>query len=124
MVYRLIAAALLMCADASHATDYVKCEAIQKALERAEQGRSEVISPLVQKFYSPLTEAECGKRPNINDFDNYSAYSAKEKAFNDCVSSPAVTAKMTLMVEAEPAVSEWNKKIKKIQSDSKKEGCP
>ena len=121
---RLLLLLPLVITPAAHAVDYVRCEAMKKALERA----------LSSRYGAEM-------RALRNDSDARSA--TNRPAFRENPPLPEISPPKTVeqvLAEIEerekayelrrsrarssPQVMEWDRRIATINSDIKKEGCP
>ncbi len=125
---RLLLLPFLCLMPAAQAMDYVKCEAIQKANERATQSRMAVYKSLQSKYRPEIERELCGSYPNVMDYVGGSdplAYSKAGLNHAKCISRniDESHSRMMSLMEQEPSYIEAKARQAKIQADYKAEGC-
>lgn len=121
----LIAIVVLFTSDA-YATDYLKCEAIERAYAKIERERDEVVNAAVTEIEVRNTNPSiCGQKPMLQNTFTLNILDARPSpelvAYLDCEKKQNAP----LIAEAVKRISQpYNKKLAKIDSDFKKQGCP
>ncbi len=119
---RLFIAAVVLLAGPAQAVDYVKCEAMQKALSRVTASAEQVEKDVWGEIYDRYTLNNCGLRPSAG-LPGYSTKSVL--AWYDCSSTTyrANYEKMKKELAADPRVLALRTRAAKIQADYSKQGC-
>ena len=100
--------------------DYVKCEAMQKALQRVTNSRADKADAIWKSNLDAMRERECGRRPSPLDA-GYST--AKKLAWYDCTRAMYSREYDNLKIAQEEALSDFDAKAKRIKADYEAEGC-
>ena len=124
---RLLLLPLLCLMPAAQAMDYVKCEAMQKALERTRESHSLTYRTLRSQHFSSIKEEICGPEPNILSFNSSDplAYSQASLAWTTCESNnnSEIYSQLHALMNADPDYKKVKARIERIQADYKAEGC-
>ena len=112
---RLLLLPFLCLMPSAQAMDYVKCEAMQKALQRVENSRRHESTEGFKSNVRAMQIRECGPMPKFSD---------KQSAWYDCASA-AYNGKPfdDLLILQKEAVALLDAKAKRIQADYDAEGC-
>lgn len=111
---------VLLFAVPAQASDYVKCEAMQRALERTSAGASSDIDKSFERMIRP----KCGKRPEkaMMLTIGEEQYLKEDLKWIKCSQAAMNNANHDL--EKSKISAKWQPRIDKIKSDMKREGCP
>lgn len=111
---------VLLFAGPAQAIDYVKCEAMQRAMERTITGASSDID----KSFNRIIRPKCGNRPEkaIMLTIGEEQYLKEDLKWIKC--SQAAMNNASHELEKRKISAKWQPKIDKIKSDMKREGCP
>jgi hypothetical protein len=110
----------LLFAGPAQAVDYMKCEAMQRALERTFASASTDID----KSFAAIIAPKCGKRPDkalIITLGELS-YLQEDSKWLNC--SQEAMKGANLGKERKRIEAKWQPKLNKINADIKKAGCP
>ena len=113
----LAAAAVALMAGPAMAVDYVKCEAMAKAEERAMAAFTEEAKKVVEKTHRLYQDKHC---PVLTAFDH--AYGRTNR---DCHIKVLQTYKAEIRrdMSKDPSLQPLNARVAKIEADQKKAGC-
>jgi hypothetical protein len=106
----------LLLTPAAQAMDYVKCEAMQKALGRIEGSMRTEIDDAVSAFLKPAlrkVSMDCIYNHKAKGYD-YEFECTRE------LNKPILKQAHTV---AEPIIAKWTPRIEKIKADYEAEGC-
>ena len=110
----------LLLTPAAQAMDYVKCEAMQKAMQRVMNSREQKSSDIWESNLRALNIKECGPEPTALDPGNIGD---KWLAWSDCTSAAYRREYDNLKTAEQLALKEFDAKAKLIQADYEAEGC-
>ena len=115
-----IFALVLLFAGPANAVDYMKCEAMQRTLERTIARASADIDKSLAAIIAP----KCGKRPDkmLELTLGEESYLKQDLAWLDCTQEALRTANHAK--ERKKMEAKWQPKIDNINRDMKKAGCP
>ena len=118
----------LLLTPATHAMDYVKCEAMQKAKERAGESHSLIYRTLRSQYFSSIKEEICGPEPDILSFYKSSdplEYSQARLAWAQCgnLNSDKIYSQLHALMDTDPDYIKAKARIAKIKADYEVEGC-
>lgn len=109
MRHLLAAAAVALMAGPAMAVDYVKCEAMQKALDRNRSELKAVVKVVAPAISGRYMETYCSVNPGTScRVDGMRFYMQQ----------------INTSVENDPRVTPFVPRFKKIETDLKKAGCP
>jgi len=125
---RLLLLPILCLMPAAQAVDYVKCEAIQKANERARQSSRAIYDNLRSQYFPSIKEEICGPEPDFFSFDSSSdplGYSQASLAWTQCetFNSDEIYAQLRALMNVDPDYKKAKARVAKIQADYDAEGC-
>ena len=125
---RLLLLLPLLMTPAAQAMDYVKCEAMQKAIERTRESRSLIYDTVSSQHLSSIKEEICGPQPNVLSFSSSSdplAYSQASLAWTICESNnySEISSKLHSLIDADPDYKKATARIERVQADYQAEGC-
>ena len=109
MRHLLAAAAAVLMAGPAMAVDYVKCEAMQKALDRTRSEAEAVMKVVAGEISARFMETYCSENPGTScRLDGLRFY---EQQINTAI-------------DKDPRWTPFVHRFKKIETDLKKAGCP
>ncbi len=116
----LLLSLTLLLTGPAHAVDYMKCEAMQRALERTIARASTDIDKSLAMIIAP----KCGKRPDkmLKLTLGEGSYLEQDLAWLKCSEQALKTANHRK--EQKKLEAKWQPKIDKINRDMKNAGCP
>lgn len=122
---KLLIIPLLSLFSAAHAVDYVKCEAMQRANDRAQSSLSATYKALFSLYSGKVKEDRCGAKPlptgNTYKFEKFLDWlrcvqDAPNAADND-------GKEIYKLIEFSPDYQSAKKRVEKIQIDYANSGC-
>ena len=105
---------------AAQAMDYVKCEAMQKALSRVRNSREQESSAVWKSNLRAVEIRECGPKPSPIDSDYTTD---KMFAWYDCSKATYRREFDNLKIMQQEALAVFDAKAERIQADYDAEGC-
>lgn len=106
----LITAFSILFAGPAMAVDYVKCEAMQKAHDRALDTRDALNLEIAKEVMERDLKQACGETPSSSCYVEHKKAVSKDQQLREVLS--------------DPRVKPYRIKVSKIEADLKKAGCP
>ena len=117
----------LVFAPAAHAVDYIRCEAMQKALSRSRFLEGEVVSELRSRFRIQEAAKICGPKPAASRSGTWGSLINEDRAWSKCkddlIWQPMTQSRIEAMVASSPQYLRATQRTREIRSDFERNGC-
>ena len=117
---RLLLLLPLLLTPAAQAMDYVKCDAMQKALQRVRNSREQESSAVWKSNLRAMETRKCGPKPSpiASDYTTDKLF-----AWYDCSKAAYRSGFDNLKILQQEALAPLDAKAERIQADYDAEGC-